>query len=72
MSCKKGGFVSIRHNDLRDLAANKFAKTQKSSQKLTPLTGEELDNRTTDTTNEARLNIRARGILDSIFGFKGF
>ena len=22
MSCKKGGFITIRHNDLRDLTAN--------------------------------------------------
>jgi len=36
MSCKKGGFVTIRHNDLRDLFANllkRFATTQKSNRK---------------------------------------
>ena len=36
MSCKKEGFVSIRHKDLRDLAANMLSevfKVWKSSQK---------------------------------------
>ena len=32
--------------------------------KLTLLTGEELDNRTVNTTNEARLDIRARGVWE--------
>ena len=31
--------------------------------KLTPLTGEVLGSRTSNTTNEAKLNIRARGVL---------
>ena len=62
MSCKKSGFVSIRHNDLRDLTANMLSKVCKEIEiepKLTPLMGEKLDNRTASTTNEARLNIRA-------------
>ena len=32
--------------------------------KLTPLTGEELDSRTENTTNEARLEIRTRGVWE--------
>ena len=32
--------------------------------KLTPLTGEELGSRTTNTRNEARLDIRARGVWE--------
>ena len=45
--------------------------------KLTPLTGEELDNKTANTTNEARLDIRACGVQErgqttSIFIFKAF
>ena len=45
MSCKKGGFVSIRHNYLRDLAANMLSEVCKDVEiepKLTPLTGEVL------------------------------
>ena len=30
--------------------------------KLTPLTGKELDSRTANTANEARIDIRARGV----------
>ena len=65
MSCKKGGFVSVRHNDLRDLATNKLSKVCKDVEiepKLTVLTGEALGSRTANTTNEARLDIRARGV----------
>ena len=32
--------------------------------KLTPLTGEELGSRTTNTRNKARLDIRARGVWE--------
>ena len=65
MSCKKGGFVSIRHNDLRDLTANMLSEVCKDVEvepKLTPLTGKVLGSRTANTTNDARLDIRARGI----------
>ena len=45
MSCKKGIFVSIRHNDLRDLTANMLSEVCKDVEiepKLTRLTGKEL------------------------------
>ena len=67
MSRKKGGFVSIRHNDLRDLTANMLSEVCKDVEiepRLTPLTGEVLGSRTTNTTNEARLGIRARGVWE--------
>ena len=67
MSRKKGGFVSIRHNDLRDLTANMLSEVCKDVEiepKLTPLTGEVLGSRTANTTNDARLDIRARGIWE--------
>ena len=67
MSCEKGGFVSIRHDDQRDLIANMLSEVCKDIEiepKLTPLTGEELDSRTANTTNEARLDIRARGVWE--------
>ena len=65
MSCKKGGFVSIRHDDLRDLTANMLSEVCKDVEvepKLTPLTGKVLGSRTANTTDDARLDIRARGI----------
>ena len=64
MSCKKGGFVSIRYNDLRDLTArivSEICKDTEIAPKLLPLSGEELYGRTTNRSNEARLDIRARG-----------
>ena len=73
MSCKKGGFVSIRNNGLGDLTANILfvvCKDVKIEAKLTPLTGKELESRTANTTNEARRNIRARGVWER--GQQGF
>ena len=67
MSCKKKGFVSIRHNYLKDLTANMLSEGCKDIEikpKLTPLTGEVLGSRTANTTNEARLEIRARGVWE--------
>ena len=63
MSCKKGGFVSIRHNDLRDFSARILSEVCKDTEiepKLLPLSGEELHGRTTNRSNEARFDIRTR------------
>ena len=67
MSCKKGVFISIRLNDLRDLTADVLCEVSKDiiiEPKLTPLTGEELSSRTANTTNEARLDNRACGVWE--------
>ena len=64
MSCRKGGFLYIRHNDLRDLTANMMSEVcedTKTKSKLTPLSGEELRGRTSNNSNEARVDIRSRG-----------
>ena len=47
ISCKKGGFVSIRQNDLHDLTAR--------------IVSEEEHGRTANRSNEERLEIRAQG-----------
>ena len=63
MSCRKGGFLYIRHNDLRDLTANMMSevcKDTKIKSKLTPLSGEELQCRASNSSNEARVGIRTR------------
>ena len=42
MSCKKGGFISIRHNNVRDLIANMMSEVCKDTEtkpKLTSLSG---------------------------------
>ena len=64
MSCRKGGFLYMRHNDLRDLTANmmlEVCKDTKTKSKLTPVSGEELQDRTSNNSNEARVDIRTRG-----------
>ena len=51
MSCKKGGFMSIRHNNLRDLTASIASEVCKDTEiepKLLPLSGEEPHGRTTN------------------------
>ena len=45
MSCKKGGFLKIRHNDLRDITArivSEICKDTEIEPKLLPLSGEKL------------------------------
>ena len=64
MSCKRGGFVTIRHNDLRDLTANLLSNVSNDVEiepKLLLVTGENFSNRTMYTRTEARLDIRSRG-----------
>ena len=63
MSCKKGGLVSLRHNDILDLTANILSEVcndVKLEARLIPLTGEQLQYRSAITGDEARLDIRAR------------
>ena len=65
MSCKKSGFVSSRHNDLRNLTArivSEFCKDTEIKPKLLHLYGEELHRRTKNRSNETRLDIRAQGM----------
>ena len=64
LSCKKGGFISLRHNQIRDLTAN-LLKTICHDVLIEPtlqqLTGESLHERTANITDDARLDIAARG-----------
>ena len=62
LNCKKGGFVIIRHNNVRDFEANllrKVCNDVETEPKLQPLSGEQTSGLTGD---EARPDIRARGI----------
>ena len=55
--------VSIRHNDIRDLTANKSREVCNDVEveaKLTPLTVEQIQYRSAITGDEARLDIRAQ------------
>ena len=62
LTCKRGGFVSLRHNSLRNTTANFISQVCKDvciEPKLLPLSGEELP-RSSNTADEARLDISAR------------
>ena len=63
MDCKRGGFVWIRmHNEIRDLEAAMLSEVCKDvSTDLQPLTGEHYQHRTAITTDDARVNVKARG-----------
>ena len=63
LSCKKGGFVTQRHNELRDLTANLLAEVchdVRIEPILNELTGEKLAYRTANTASEARLDVSVR------------
>ena len=64
MRDKKGGFITIRDNDRRDLTANLLTEVCKDvdiEPQLLPAMGETFDNRTANTSNEARVDIESRG-----------
>ena len=65
LSCPKGGFPSLRHNEIRDLTANLLTKICSDvcvEPQLQPLSGESLNNRTANTDDHAHLDIAANGL----------
>ena len=64
MSCKKGGFVSQRHDNIKDLFTillDKVCKNVQSEPHLMPLEGECFDSLTANKSEEARLDVKANG-----------
>ena len=64
LSCKKGGFINQRHDNIRNLFTallNKVCTNVSSEPHLTPLSGEHLRYLTANRRNDARLDIKARG-----------
>ena len=54
MSCKKCAFIYLRHNDLQDLNSKygvRSVQGHRIDPKLTPLSGEELQGRTSNNSN---------------------
>jgi hypothetical protein len=65
MTCKKGGFVSIRHNDIRDFTAEMLTEVCNDvaiEPILTPLSGEKFQYKSANVDECARLDVSARGI----------
>ena len=55
---RKGGFVTLRHNEVRDITASLLNEVRKDIRKEPPLiqlTGETFEQRTANTSDEARL-----------------
>ena len=64
LSCKKGGFISIRHNSIRDITANllkEVCKDVRLEPQLQQLTGEVFNQNTANVSDEARCDVSARG-----------
>ena len=64
LSCKKGCFITLRHSHIRNLTVellNQVTKDVKIEPVLQSLTGETFDQRTANTSDDARLDISARG-----------
>ena len=65
LSCPKGGFPSIRHNEIRDLTANLLSEVCNNvctEPHLQPVTGEQLNGATANSQDGARLDIAANGL----------
>ena len=71
--CKKGGFVSMRHNQIRNLEAHFLSEVCRDvniEPPLLPLTGETFSHRSANTAAGARLDVSARGVwnpMDKVF-----
>ena len=64
LSCKKGGMVTLRHNELRDITATllkEICHDVRTEPPLVGVNGEVLNERTANTRPEARLDISALG-----------
>ena len=64
MTCHKGGYPSIRHNEIRDVSANLLSEICHNTcvePVLQPLSGESFQSRSANTQDDARCDIRARG-----------
>ena len=79
LSCMKGGFVSLRHNHLRNIAVNITDHLCHDVQIEPPfqsLTGETFDRRSANVRDDESLQNSARRFLDeitnNIFWRKGF
>ena len=66
LSCKKGGFISLRHNKLRNVTASLLSEVCKDvaiEPMLQPLTGEAITSG--NRKDDAKLDISARGFWEA-------
>ena len=66
LSCAKGGFVIVRHNEIRDLTASLLEEVchdVETEPGIQPLSGEQFSSQSTTRDNAARLNVKASGFF---------
>ena len=66
--CSKGGYTHMRHDAIRDTFAelmNEVCHDVEIEPHLQSLQGESFDHRTTNTEDEARLDIKASGLWET-------
>ena len=64
LNCQRGGFVIIRHNEVRDLTAELLSEVCKDvsiEPTLTPLSGESFRSTNASMENDSRCDVAARG-----------
>ena len=64
LSCPRGGYIALRHNEIRDVLAELMQETccnVATEPELQPLSGEVFEHRTAVRADGARLDIRAGG-----------
>ena len=65
LSCNRGGFTILRHNELQDLTGELLSQVchnVSTEPHLQPLNGEELRHNTAITEKNARLDLKANGV----------
>ena len=70
LSCAKGGFTSVRHNEIRDLTATlltEVAHDVRTEPDLQPITSEDLAGASANSQDGARLDIVASGVWGGRF-----
>ena len=70
LSCRKGGYPSIRHNEIRNLTAKVLTEVCNDvllEPPLQPLTGEKFPGASVNTSEGARLDISFNGFWGSKF-----
>ena len=70
LSCPKGGFPIVRHNEIRDLTANLLTEVCHDvcvEPTLQPITGETFSNATANSEDGARLDVAASGFWGGRF-----
>ena len=67
LSCKLGGFVTIRHNEIVYFTADCLSEINKNVEVeplLAPLTGEKFDTKSANLSDEARLDVVTQGFWE--------